>query len=417
MRRRISIPLFSVLFLFLSTSVFAQKVRSDYEVQKSFKQQYHRYQNEIDMISSQDSAMALIDSIKTFDENYREYSDLLNKALYPDTYDQKMDELRQSSVQTLNRLRTITRQTEQLDKLETELTSYQQSLQELNQHADSLEQAMIKSVQSEKHLSDMVRNYRKSLEKRDDLILAFIDSMVVAYQKMDLTEIQDLENIENKSRLETDGNALKMIHEITQENLQILNKNSENLRLQDYMRMSEVQYQFQNMWKRLGNKIKEVYNGDDAEKLASDIDNNITEWNKLLKSQTFAVLNDTLSEEGITLGEFNSSESLNSSLNAYLDQKIKQSKKDHSESAYQDFKRFQGFWNKVEIQWSSNFVDAGLITQSQMATINEKVDMWAENAAPPKSNDILVYLLGASVLLAIALGVLLIREKKSKSKG
>jgi len=64
------------------------------------------------------------------------------------------------------------------------------------------------------------------------------------------------------------------------------------------------------------------------------------------------------------------------------------------------------------MEWSSNFVDAGLISKSQMATLNQKVDTWAEQAQP-RSNNILVYLLGASVLLAVALGVMLIREKNT----
>ncbi len=71
----------------------------------------------------------------------------------------------------------------------------------------------------------------------------------------------------------------------------------------------------------------------------------------------------------------------------------------------------------TEIQWSSSFVDAGILSNQQMATLNAKVDTWAENARPDGQNNILVYLLGASVLLAVALGVMLIREKKNnKSK-
>ncbi|HKK46177.1 MAG TPA: hypothetical protein VJ964_11695 [Balneolaceae bacterium] len=413
MRARISI--LSLLLLFISTAVFAQNVKSDYEIQKSFKQKYKLYQNKLDTVSSPDRVKALMDSIKVFDSNYQDNYELLNKALYPDTYSEKMDELRQSSVNTLNRLRTIKQQSEQMTTLQQKLNGYEQSLQLLNQHADSLKEAMNKSVASEKHLSSMVRKYRSSLEKRDDLIMAFIDSTVVAYQQMDINKMQNLENVDNPEQLKSNGDALKMIHDISQQNLQILKKNSDNLQLQDYMRMSKVENQFEGMWDRLGDKITEVYNGKNADQLASEITKNLSEWNQMLRDQTLAVLNDTLQSNGINLKSFDSPEGLYSSLNTYLDEKIKHSKNGGSES-YQDFKRFQQFWNKVELQWSNNFADAGLLTQDQMASIDSKVDMWAENAKPAGSNNLLVYLLGASVLLAVALGVMLIREKKSNSK-
>jgi len=394
----------------------AQTSQSDYEIQKDFKQHYKQLKNKFDTVSSPDKVRALMDSIKVFDGHYQSHYELLNKALYPETYNQKMDELKQTSVKTLDRLETINQKTQKMQELQKQLTTYEKNLQQLNQHADSLKQAMQKSVQNEKRLSSMVRNYRKSLEKRDDLIMAFIDSTVVAYQQMDISKMQNLENVDNPEKLKSNGDALKMIHNISQENLQILKKNSGNLRLQDYMRMSKVENQFQNMWNRLGDKITEVYNGKNADQLASEIDKNISEWNKALKNQTLATLNDTLQSNGINLKEFDSPKSLYSSLNLYLDGKIKLSKKNASE-AYQDYKRFQKFWNKIEIQWSSNFADAGLITQNQMASIDQKVDMWAENAKPASSNHVLAYLLGASVLLAVALGVMLIRERKSNNKG
>jgi len=230
---------------------------------------------------------------------------------------------------------------------------------------------------------------------------------------MDLQAMQDLENIDKRSRFASDGDALKMIHTISSQNLNILGENANNLRLLDYIRMAEVHQQFETMWTRLGNKIQEVYDGENAQELADNINKNIDQWNSRLKTQTFAALEDTLSENKINIGSFASPDEFYSSLNNYLDRKIMKSKKDQSEAGYEDLKAFQEFWSRVEIRWSSNFVDAGLISKPQMATLNQKVDTWAEQAQP-RSNNILVYLLGGSVLLAVALGVMLIRERKTK---
>jgi len=181
------------------------------------------------------------------------------------------------------------------------------------------------------------------------------------------------------------------------------------------MRMADVQQQFETMWKRLGTKITDVYDGENAEKLATEVEENLTQWDQMLQSQTLASLKDTLAENNISVSSFQTPDELYQSLNSYLDQQIKQSKESSSEAGYANLKQFQEFWNEVEVQWSNNFVDSELITKPQMATLNSKVDTWAEHAQPRSSN-LLVYLLGGTVLLALALGVMLIREKKNNTK-
>jgi len=412
---KLRISLLTLVFGLFSYAAVAQNMQSDYEIQQSFKTQYADYQDHIEQLSAPDSAKALITSIKGFDEKYSKHAELLNKALHPETYEQRIKKLKESSVRASNRLQTIEKQNTKLQNLETQLSSYEQNLQQLNQQTDSLKQAMQESIQSEKQLSGMVREYRQSLEKRDELILAFIDSMVVAYQQMDVQSMQDLENMDESSRLDTNGDALKLVHNISAENLRILQKNAAKLRLEDYMRMADVQQQFETMWKRLGTKITDVYDGENAEKLATEVEENLTQWDQMLQSQTLASLKDTLAENNISVSSFQTPDELYQSLNSYLDQQIKQSKESSSEAGYANLKQFQEFWNEVEVQWSNNFVDSELITKPQMATLNSKVDTWAEHAQPRSSN-LLVYLLGGTVLLALALGVMLIREKKNNTK-
>jgi hypothetical protein len=232
---------------------------------------------------------------------------------------------------------------------------------------------------------------------------------------MDIGKVQDLENVDERSRLNTDGDALQMIHRLSAENVNVLQNNADQLRLDDYMRMTDVQQQFKMMWQRLGPKITDVYAGKNAEKLSEEVGENISKWQQMLQSQMLTSLKDTMSEHNIAVNGFQTPDELYRSLNTYLDQQIKQSKEDNSEAGYQKLEQFQEFWSNVELQWASNFAEAELISTPQMATLNAKVDTWAEHAQP-RSNNLLVYLLGGTVLMALALGVLLIREKKNHSK-
>ena len=394
-----------------SSTLYAQEAQSDYEIQQTFKEQYTDYEQQLDNISSPDSAEKLIESIKEFDQNYSEHKELLNKALYPDTYEEQMENLKKSSVHTLNKVETITKQQKKLNKLENQLASYEQNLSQLDQQTDSLKTAIRQSTESEKELSNMVREYRQSLEKRDELILTFIDSMVVTYQNMNLDALQEIEDYDKRSRIKT-NDALKLIHDISEENIQILQRNASNLQLDDYMRMAEVNYQFQAMWNRLGDKIHEVYEGDNADMLAENINTNLTEWNNLLQTNTVDAVKDYFAQQGIKTTAFESTNEFNTALHSYLDRKIKESRDNRSEANYSDLQRFKEFWDRVEVQWTSNLAHANVLSRDQTSELNQKVDEWTQ-IAQPRSNNILVYLLGGSVLLAVALGVMLIREKKN----
>lgn len=411
MKLRITILLTLIIGLF-SSELHAQQAQSDYKIQQTFKEQYADYQQQIEDVTSPDSAEKVIDSIKQFEQRYNKHQELLDKALYPDTYEQKMEELKKSSVRTLNKIETITEQKSQLQELENQLASYEQDLNQLDQQTDSLKNAIRKSTESEKELSNMVRKYRQNLEKRDELILTFIDSMVVTYQDMDLEALEEIENYDQKSRIKT-SDALKLIHDISEENIQILQRNASSLQLDDYMRMAEVNYQFQSMWNKLGDKIHEVYEGENADMLADNINGNLTKWNSLLQSNTLDAVKEYFAQQDIETASFKSANEFYTALDSYLDQKIKESKDNRSDENYSDLQKFKEFWDRVEVQWTSNLAYADVLSREQTTELNQKVDEWTK-IAQPRSNNILVYLLGGSVLLAVALGVMLIREKKNQ---
>ncbi len=404
----------SIFLLIFTTHSFAQQQElSDFEIQKNFKAEYNKYKNKIDTVSVADSAKAILQRIQAFDSTYQDHEQLINKSLYPDTYDQQIQELTQAATLAANQLQKMQQQDEQLTNLQLRLLAYQEHVAALTRDTDSLRKAMQASIESEKQLSGMVRNYRESLEERDELILAFIDSTVVAYQKMDLKALQDLENMDGKSLINSEGDALSMIRDISAENLTILKENSDKLRLQDFIRMQRVQQRFDDMWVRLGNKLTQVYGGDDAEQVAQEIDKNLTEWNELLKNNTFATLHDSLEAKGLEVENFEDSEGFYNSLTSYLDQKIKTNQNDATQADYERYQAFQDFWNQVERQWSSQFQEANILTPRQMATISEKTDSWGQNAKP--ESNMMLYLLIGAILLALIFGGLFIREKQSKN--
>lgn len=408
-----SILILSVILLGFAIDAAAQQAKSDYEIQKTFKQEYQRLSNGLQEADSSATIRQLIKDVKQLDENYSEHSELLNVALYPDTYNEEMDFLKRRALTAEQQLVTIEEQEQKLQELSGQITSYDSRLDILNKQTDSLQNAIRKSLKSEEQLAGMVRRYRESLEQRDDLILSFVDSVMITYQKLNVESMQDLENAKKKARFNADGNALKMIQDIANENISLLESNS-NLSAEEYLRMSSVNQEFQTMWDKIGSKLVEIY-ADGNTETEENIGKAIKAWDEKLTSQTWAAIDSSFKQAGIPIEDFEDSESFYSSLNNYLEQSIQTSESESGKSTLSDYQNFSNFWSeRVQVEWTPHLIDAGILSPRQMATIDQQVKQWASNAEPESL--LLVYLLGISVLAIVALGVILAREKINKKE-
>jgi len=406
-----SILIFSALLLGFAIDAAAQQAKSDYEIQKTFKQEYQRLSNGLQEADSSAAIQQLIKDVKQLDDNYSEHRELLNVALYPTTYKEEMDFLKRRALTAEKQLVTIEEQEQKLQKLSGQITSYDSRLEILNKQTDSLQNAMRKSLKSEEQLAGMVRKYRENLEQRDDLILSFVDSVMITYQKLNVESMQDLENAKKKARFNADGNALKMIQDIANENISLLESNT-NLSAEEYIRMSSVNQEFQTMWDKIGSKLVGIY-ADGNKETEENIGKAIQTWDEKLSAQTWAAIDSSFKQAGIPIDDFEDSESFYSSLNNYLEQSIQASESEAGESTLSDYQNFSNFWSeRVQVEWTPHIIDAGILSSRQMATIDQQVKQWASNAEP--ESQLLVYLLGISVLAIVALGVILAREKRNK---
>lgn len=409
------ISLFTVLFVVISLGASAQKMQSDYQIQQEFKDQYRQYQQQLRQASSPAQIDSLVTSIRQFDQTYSNHTELLNKALHPDTYEQKMEQLKKSSVRTKQQLTIIQEQNKNLQQLQTKLAGYEENLTDLNQRTDSLETVLDQSSANKRQLSRTVQQYKNSLEKRDQLLLAFIDSMTAAQKQLNAAVADSMmENPTEKRRINTGENALEMMSNVSDEHLNMLQTQAADLELNDYMRMAEVQYKFEQMWNQLGNQITEVYEGENSDQLANKVDENIKRWNKVLHAQIFSSLNGYFDQKNIAVSDFETPDGFYRSLSGYLDNHIAQTKKERTDELHQQYKTFEQFWDKLKLDWSDTIIASGLMTNGEIQTINGKVTQWAGLSQDRANNNLLVYLLGGTVLLAVALGVMLVREKKTE---
>lgn len=409
-------PAFILLALFLGCSITGiarqQQPRSDYEIQQEFKKQYKEISNNLEEADSSAAVRELMEEVKKLEESYASHEELLNKALYPDTFEEEMRQLKKRVIASERQLAVIEQQEQKLQELSQKMTSYDSQLETLNNRTDSLQNAMQKSIKSERQLAALNRRYRENLEQRDDLILSFVDSVMITYQNLNIESMQDLENAQKKARFNSDGNALKMILTIAKENIALLESNSD-LTTEEYLRMSSVQQEFQTMWNKVGDKLVNIYAEGDKEKARKSVSEAIATWSKKVASQAWASINSSFDKAGIQLPKFTDNETFYETLSSYLSESIESSKNDGSKEKLQNYRNFSSFWtNKVQTDWSPYMIDANVLSSRQMASIDQQLEQWAGNAEP-RSN-LLIYLLGISVLAIVALGVMLAREKRGK---
>lgn len=400
----------SILIAGFNSEASAQAAQSDYQIQQDFKEKYRMLNDSLETVQDTETARRLARKVKLLETKYRDHRELLNKVLYPDTFEEELRALKQRTVSTQQRLYTIERQEAKLGELTEQLTSYDTRLTQLNSQTDSLRRAMERSVQSESQLSGLVRQYRENLEKRDDLILSFVDSMMVTYDQMNLESAKNMENVRKQAQITADGNALKMIEGIARENIEFLKSNTK-LSTEEYLRMSAVQQQFQGMWKTLGNKMSEIYADNNTEEAKKQVDTAIREWNQIVTDRTWTSLNRVVEEEGLNIPDFGDRKAFYNNLMGYIDNALSESQDKATEEGYKKYQQFKSFWsNQVKVQWGEYLDESNLLTNRQIASVDQKLDEWAISAEP-ESGNLLVYLLGATVLAIVVLGVMLAREK------
>lgn len=387
-----------------TTQLQAQETQSDYEIQKEFQEEYRSIEDGLGEAGESDETDELVERADQLESDFQEHEELLDDVLYPETFSGLIDKLQRRATSTHETVVQIEEQEEKLNALSDEASGYESELEELKQRTDSLQNVLQNTAQERSQLANTVENYRESMRQRDELILDMIDSLIVAYQNLE--DIEDIETSE-EARLDAD-NVLASIQSIAEDNIAVLDSD-DALGTGEYLRMKSVHSEFEEMWEQIGNRLVEIY--AEAEGEREETDELVNEWGEKVSSRTWAALNQSFNEANVNLPEFDDQDSFYNSLNSYLDDVITTSEESNTEEDYEQYQQFSDLWNEqVKLRWSEYILEGDVLSSEQIARIDQKMDQWAVNAEP--QSNLLLYLLGLSVLVIIILGVLLARGRQ-----
>ena len=399
------VSLFIVLFI-LSSAIYAQ---SDYEIVQSFKQKYNQIEEDIKNPQSLDDLDSIYNRINSLKEEYTSRRNLLDKSLYPDDFDKSFDKL-------MNAYNIKRSDFTQIDVLQTQVTTMRQQLDSLNRHnADLLNRVQVLEKQSKSdksrlaQLEKTIGELKVSLQKRDDMVLSMIDSLLPQPNIGNALSSQEQQQIYNKLGK---NNVLYNIKRLLSDNIRFVQMTK--LYPEDVDDIKEQQDDFAKMWRNIGPRMVEIYSGKEGANYLKDIDESFTKWIDVLEQGIWNSINSEFAKYNINLSKFSSGKDFTHVAISFINDEIKNAGvKSHDASiiTYKDFAD-SAWYGDIKPEWVSNLIDYKMMTEAQKDTIEKKISEWKEKVSPSGVD----YLFIIIAVIAIAIIVVFFFRKYFGSK-
>lgn len=392
-----------ILALTAGTPVSAQQ--SDYQIQQEFQSEYSNLLQEVETAVTTEELNALESRIDSLGNRYAEYSDLIDSALYPNTFKGMMSDLRSNYSSTMEDVTTIQELNQRIEDLVSEMDVFRERLEDLRIERVSLQEELQRVSDNEVRQAALIEEFQSNLQQRNVFVSEFLEQILTRYQTIDSAIQADL--TEAVERLEE--NPIDVISNIIQEYITLLDS-PEPLETPDYISMQAQQNYFASVWDSIGERFSSTFRPENPDETYNQVESMLNEWGASVDSRIWSSLQSAFRQNGVELQDFSSSDEFYNSLNSYLDSSIAASQGTNSEADFQKYQSFSNFWNRTfKADWGNLIVEGDVMSQTQISAIDAKVMEW-QNEATPTSNLTFILLL-VSVAVIIGLVVLLLTRK------
>ncbi|MEX2115756.1 MAG: hypothetical protein WEB37_02625 [Bacteroidota bacterium] len=389
--------------LLVVPSFLASQVRSDYEATQAFEREADAIARAVTDANTVVECVDIESRIMELDSTYREYKDLLDRALYPDGFEGRLAKLTGQITYAKGKIMIIETQYDRISELEAQVRELSSQVEQLSgQNTKMLDE--VKRLSSSRLLIDslnaVIITLRKGLRDRDNLIFALVDSLFLQYDK-DVTAMSDQEKRGVAARLER-RNVFSGIKQSIDDNIRFLE--STTLSGNDLTKLMDEQAAFASKWNGLGKKLAEVYLSTKSKRTAelATIDTMLILWKSTLGIFFWKSLNDVFVRNATPIQPFSTPSEFQTNINLYLDEEIRKARDDKDGQRYFRYQSFADsvWYGNVEPNWIPSMVKTGSLTEAQVDEIEDKVDEWKEVVSPPLT---MVYVIIALVMLIVVL--------------
>lgn len=396
--------LFSVLIVALSaTAVSAQQ--SDYDIQRNFQQDLSELTAEIESAEELDELTDLGNRVDSLENAFSEHEELINAALYPQTFQVLIGNLRGQLTSALSSVEVVEELSTQIDELSTEVSDYRDEVDAMNRTTSELQNRLQQAEASEQNQAALLQEYRQNIQQRNQFVSQFLEQLMSRYQNITPSDQQEITEVSEQ----LEENPLHVLESILNEYIRIAEEPI-GLGATDYASMRAQYHYFKDVWDRIGNSLANTFAGDNAAAAKSEIDNQLSDWSESIDNQLWGTLSDAFENNGIELEDFSDESEFYNSLYSYVDNSRIASEQTNSEADYNAYNNFNDYWNNtVKAEWGSLLMEANILNPEQIAAIDLKLSEWS-NTAAPESNMMLILLI-VSVVIIIGLIVFMLMKR------
>ncbi len=396
--------LVTVLLFGLACSAAAQP-GSDYETVKSFQTKYKAIKEAIRQASTVQQCAEISADIDELQKEFASDTTLLNKALYPNKYDDEIDNARVDLQMTQNRLGIIESQVARITDLETQVRVLSGKVDSLSEQNDKLMaslDAVTKALERHKDVVDslnrIISQLRKGIRERDAAIFSMVDSMFTQYGK-NVQELPEQERAMLIGKMRR-HNAVQAIRQAAEQNLKFLE--TTQLSGKDLVQMLAEQHKFMSYWQGLGPKLTSLYvNRKDQKAQIIEIDTAISQWGQKATLALWAGLYGEFAQYKVPVDSFRNADEFTTSLSNYFDTQGGDLKAPATERASRLNYFLNKVWNpSVNSEWIPMLLDRGLISQAQDNQIQNKLKAWEQATKPSYA---LLYVVIIIIFIAVVI--------------
>jgi hypothetical protein len=407
-----------LLLAFVVPAVQAPAQQSDFEIQQGFDSRYNDLRMKVDSASTTAELDSLNSGIGAFAKQYQDKREFLDRALYPETYEGRINTLRHLYQVAHDRVSTIQTQGVRISELQAAVSELQVRLDTLTGERARLFDELQQSRRSESQLREAVRRLTSNLQANDRLVFSLLDSLFLPYDR-NLSQSSEVEKENVAGNLER-ASVLRRIRDVANDNVRFLE--ATQLQGKDYANLLDQYQQFQNRWKGLSDKLQDVVTAAQREAatprgkakgaaktaaaIISDrtqVDSSVAQWHQKLQASFWSAVEKEFTGRGVAVNHFVDAPSFDASMRAYI-AAAKEGKQDPSVFVDEVWKE------RIDKEWRDALTRESMLGKTGYASLDKAVSELSQKKIDLR---LILYIV---VIVAIALAAWWFISRKPKSR-
>jgi uncharacterized coiled-coil protein SlyX len=395
---------FAMMLIAVSYST-VEAQQSDYEIQQEFRAEHSQLADWIDNAVSTDDLEEISDRIDQLESDYSGYSDIINAAIYPDSYQARIEDLRSRYGAAQQNIATIEELNERVESLSSDLEGFRGQLAEMDERAESLQREIRDSQANERRLSNLVRQYRENVEERDRFVGEFLEDLLSRYESVDASTAAEIADAAER----LDDNPVDLVRTILGEYVNYANQQTD-LSAPEYLSMKAQHTYFSNLWDDIGERLTAIFDAEEPVQAYQEVRDLLANWNSAIDNRLWGAISNAFAQNDINLDNFSNANAFYNALESYVNDATQTSRDQNTEEDLERFRNFSNFWNNtVKANWGETLMASEVLTYSQLASIDSQLDEWNQAAIPTSNLMLILFLISVAVIIGLV--VALVRKK------